>query len=259
MVYIDLNMIRAGVVNHPGQWKESGFSEIQKPPKRYAIIDYELERVERVCGTEAIFKEHIDSGLSKRWAEPRGRDDRWSEAIAVGSLTFVEKIKGELGSKRRLTDLPRGVDGFEWSPDSRRLVVSTASLGATREEDAKRRGKGPKREPGSPPESDYRYIDRLGYLFNGTGFIYDRVSHLWLVDAESGDARRLTDGPTSEEEAAWAPDSHVEHHRGDRRVVQIGAARGHERIDELRDDGRRRNGDGRERRRFRSRCEKSFW
>jgi hypothetical protein len=27
------------------------------------------------------------------------RDDRWSEAIAVGSLAFVEKIKSELGIK----------------------------------------------------------------------------------------------------------------------------------------------------------------
>jgi len=34
LVYIDLNMVRAGVVHHPGKWKESGFSEIQKPPKR---------------------------------------------------------------------------------------------------------------------------------------------------------------------------------------------------------------------------------
>jgi hypothetical protein len=25
------------------------------------------------------------------------RDDRWSEAIAVASLAFVEKVKGELG------------------------------------------------------------------------------------------------------------------------------------------------------------------
>ena len=39
MVYIDLNMVRAGVVNHPAKWKESGFSEIEKPPKRYAMID----------------------------------------------------------------------------------------------------------------------------------------------------------------------------------------------------------------------------
>jgi putative transposase len=39
LVYIDLNMARACVVNHPGSWKESGFIEIQKPPKRYGIID----------------------------------------------------------------------------------------------------------------------------------------------------------------------------------------------------------------------------
>jgi putative transposase len=29
----------------------------------------------------------------------RARNDRWSEAIAVGSLAFVEKVKGELGVK----------------------------------------------------------------------------------------------------------------------------------------------------------------
>ncbi len=29
------------------------------------------------------------------------RDDRWSEAIAVGSLTFVDKVKSELGVKAR--------------------------------------------------------------------------------------------------------------------------------------------------------------
>ena len=177
VVYIDLNMVRAGAVNHPGQWNENGFCEIQRPPKRYAIID--LRALSELCGFEDIegfqtaHRQWIEEALAR---ELSLRDVRWSEAIAVGSLAFIEKIKGELGSKRRLTDLPRGVDGFEWSPDSRRLVVSTASLGATREEDAKRRGKGPKREPGSPPESDYRYIDRLGYLFNGTGFIYDRVS-----------------------------------------------------------------------------------
>jgi putative transposase len=28
LVYIGLNMVRAGVVNHPRQWKESGFSKM---------------------------------------------------------------------------------------------------------------------------------------------------------------------------------------------------------------------------------------
>ncbi len=42
------------------------------------------------------------------------------------------------GEARRLTDLPRGVDALEWSPDGSRLVVVTASHGATRTDDDRR-------------------------------------------------------------------------------------------------------------------------
>ncbi len=81
------------------------------------------------------------------------------------------------GEARRLTDLPRGVDAFEWSPDGTRLVVVSASRGATRAEDDRRRGIDRKAESsaGTPPPSDYRFVDRLDYMLNGTGFTYDRV------------------------------------------------------------------------------------
>jgi dipeptidyl aminopeptidase/acylaminoacyl peptidase len=128
--------------------------------------------------------------------DPKDRED--------GSQVYLLPLNG--GEARRLTDLPRGVDGFEWSPDGRRLVVSSSSLATTREEDARRRGKRLKREPDGPPESDYRYVDRLNYMLNGTGFTYDRVQHLWLVDTDSGDARRLTDGGVPDEDPAWSPD-----------------------------------------------------
>ena len=55
-----------------------------------------------------------------------------------------------------------------------------------------------KPEPGTPPPSDYRFVDRLDYMLNGEGFTYDRIGHLWLVDATTGEASRLTDGPTAE-------------------------------------------------------------
>jgi dipeptidyl aminopeptidase/acylaminoacyl peptidase len=112
----------------------------------------------------------------------------------------------EGGEARRLTDLPRGVDGFEWSPDGTRLVVVSSSVGSTWEEDRRRRGKARRREPGTPPPSDYRFIDRLDYMLNGTGFTYDRIRHLWLVDVATGAASRLTDGPVSDQEPAWSPD-----------------------------------------------------
>ena len=41
IVYIDLNMVRAGMVSHPEQWEHSGFNEVQKPPQRYRLIDLE--------------------------------------------------------------------------------------------------------------------------------------------------------------------------------------------------------------------------
>ena len=43
-------------------------------------------------------------------------------------------------------------------------------------------------------------------MLNGEGFTYDRVGHLWLVDAATGEATRLTDGPTTEHSPAWSPD-----------------------------------------------------
>jgi putative transposase len=106
MVYIDLNMVRARVVNHPEKWKDSGFSEIQKPPKRYAIID--LQSLSELSG----FADLRDfQRAHHQWAEQAleiglaVRDDRWSEAIAVGSLAFVETVKNQLGVKAMHRDV----------------------------------------------------------------------------------------------------------------------------------------------------------
>ncbi|VTR64544.1 hypothetical protein DESC_190161 [Desulfosarcina cetonica] len=42
IVYVDLNMVRAGVVSHPSEWKWGGFHEIQSPKNRYRLIDHDM-------------------------------------------------------------------------------------------------------------------------------------------------------------------------------------------------------------------------
>lgn len=120
--------------------------------------------------------------------------------------TQVHLLPLEGGEARRLTDLPRGVDGFAWAPDGGSLVVRSASHAPTRPADARARGKAPLPKPGQPPISDYRYLDRLQNMLNGPGFIYDRVSNLWIVDAVTGAARRLTTGRTSHDDPVFSPD-----------------------------------------------------
>jgi acylaminoacyl-peptidase len=110
------------------------------------------------------------------------------------------------GEARRLTDLPRGANEFAWSPDGRWLAVVSSSLGATLAEESKKRGRPAAPKPGEAPLSDYRYIDRLGYQYNGAGFVDDRDAHLWLIDATSGEARSLVSGRSPEGEPAWSPD-----------------------------------------------------
>ena len=93
-------MVRAGVVNHPERWKESGFKEIQKPSKRYAIIDLqslrELSGFADLRDFQRAHRQWVEQGLENGLAVC---DDHWSESIAVGTLDFIEKIKTELGMK----------------------------------------------------------------------------------------------------------------------------------------------------------------
>ena len=51
LTYIDLNMVRAGVVHHPKDWVHGGYREIQSPPMRYRII---VPTLMALCGTGSL-------------------------------------------------------------------------------------------------------------------------------------------------------------------------------------------------------------
>ena len=44
LVYIDFNMVRAGVVKHPADWPDCGYNEIQATKRKNVLIHYERRR-----------------------------------------------------------------------------------------------------------------------------------------------------------------------------------------------------------------------
>jgi putative transposase len=50
IVYIDLNMVRAGIVDHPSQWPFCGYNEIQEPRRKNVLINH--EKLRELAGAE---------------------------------------------------------------------------------------------------------------------------------------------------------------------------------------------------------------
>jgi len=100
IVYIDLNMVRTGVVQHPSEWEFAGFNEIQNPPMRYRIIDrqYLLKFLgfESEKQMQEAHRKWVDTAIQTRRLP---RNSVWTESVAFGSQSFVEKIKNEMGYK----------------------------------------------------------------------------------------------------------------------------------------------------------------
>jgi REP-associated tyrosine transposase len=112
LAYIDLNMVRARVVSHPAEWPEGGYREIQFPRRRYQIVD--LDTLMRLLGfgdrpgLQHAHREWVEERLRSGWT---ARDARWSESVAVGSESFVDGVRKQLGLERRHRVIPWGKSG----------------------------------------------------------------------------------------------------------------------------------------------------
>lgn len=98
------------------------------------------------------------------------------------------------GEAHQVTFLPHGASSPVWSPDGQWLAFS-APTGALEEEG----------EEGQP-NPQVRVIDRLFYRLDGAGFIFERRSHLFLLNVAGGEAVQLTDGDWDDGDPAWSPD-----------------------------------------------------
>ena len=114
MIYIDMNMVRAGVVENPEEWSFCGYNEILHPPKRDGLIDkakvIALLQMRDFEELQESRKHWIESALESK---NHGRESKWTKSIAVGSKGFVEATKERLGIRAKGRKVFRNNGAYE--------------------------------------------------------------------------------------------------------------------------------------------------
>jgi len=103
MKYIDLNMVRARVVDHPSEWGWCGYDELVGARQRYRLLDLDcvLERLGRMSRETFIqeYRRAVRASLREGKLE---REALWTESIAVGSEEFTKRISERVRYRIRL-------------------------------------------------------------------------------------------------------------------------------------------------------------
>jgi len=101
LFYIDMNMVRAGVVKHPRQWKWSGHHELTGMRKRYCVLNIEKLLSKLECFDYYSFLKWytgtIDGILLK---EKQQREAFWTESKCIGDEFFVKKMADKKEQKK---------------------------------------------------------------------------------------------------------------------------------------------------------------
>ncbi len=102
LAYVDLNMVRAGVVRDPAEWAFGAYYELQRPRARFCaqLVDWDaLLRLLNMKDVEALRRARkmwIKDAVRTKLLE---RDPKWTESLAVGSKEFIEETAKRMGGK----------------------------------------------------------------------------------------------------------------------------------------------------------------
>lgn len=102
--YIDMNMVRAGVVDHPEQWDWCGYREFFDMRRRYRLIDRErlfaaLEATDHPEQLLETYRQSVEEAIVQRHF---AREAMWTESLAVGSEAFVRAVEKTIRNRRRI-------------------------------------------------------------------------------------------------------------------------------------------------------------
>jgi len=142
---------------------------------------------------------------SPRWSPDGGRIAYLSDSDGKQQL-YIRWM--DSGQTARITNLDQSPDAINWSPDGKMLSFSSLVL-----------GKGPHLADLPTPPASAKWADppaaynRLVYRFNGVGYLKPGFMQVFVISADGGAPRQVTNGnfPNGGNEfgparASWTPD-----------------------------------------------------
>ncbi len=111
---------------------------------------------------------------------------------------FTLDLKG--GDAEAYTAVPQGVEGHEWSPDGKRMLL------VVRDESDDARDARLAAEAGEAAKARPFIIDRRQFKEDGVGYLDRTRAHLYLLGARGGEPAQITFGDFEDSEPVWRPD-----------------------------------------------------
>ena len=153
-----------------------------------------------VMNADGSRKRFLVDGSSPKWSPSGDRIAYTAPGEPSGSQIFVRWMDDE-GAVTQVTRVTKGPGNIEWSPDGTQIAF-TMSVSSDHP--------WPISLPGRPEGAKWteapKVVDRLQYRRDRRGYIDEGYTHLFVVPADGGTARQLTDGDWNHNGVAWTPD-----------------------------------------------------
>ena len=167
-------------------------------------VDKQADRRESslwIMNADGSRARHLLDGSGARWSPDGTRILFTARGEPSGSQVFVRWMDDE-GAVSQITRLENGPAGPQWSPDGEWIAFT--SRVADRADFAG--VELPRRPEGAQWVREPKVVERAGYKRDRQGYVDTGWTHVFVVPAEGGTARQLTDGDWNHSGIQWSPD-----------------------------------------------------